>query len=377
MKLAYVHVLPLEYYPPARNALSLFAAKPGWTVRAWSTDNGRGLPEWRDARVAVRRPRHGDSMDSLLSRMSGYAAWHTRTAVELSRWKPDAIIAVEPHSMLAVWVYYSVMRGSAPLFIHHHEYYSPEDFLRPGMRLLRTARRVERDSLLDRAVWVSQTNEARLRMMIATHPRLRPETGRVLPNYPPAAWIERGRASESQDSSGRTRLVYLGSASFEDTFIREIATLVSERPDRFTLHVVGDNVSPDVWSWIAGLRATNITSDPAGCAYEDVPALLSQFDAGLVLYKGNTLNFVHNVPNKALEYLACGLEVWYPPEMEAMQLFAADNPGQRLKEVDFKTLGSNAMPRSERKVVDEFPFTCELALAPLVTELDALAGANA
>ena len=34
LRVAYVHVLPLEYYPPATNALEVFARQPGWTVRA-------------------------------------------------------------------------------------------------------------------------------------------------------------------------------------------------------------------------------------------------------------------------------------------------------------------------------------------------------
>jgi hypothetical protein len=373
MKIAFVHVLPLEYYPPATNSLAQFGAKSGWSVRAWSSENERGLKEWSSNGVTVRRPSQGRTASGILARVGGYASWHTRVAIELARWNPDAIIAVEPHSMLAVWAYYSVMRGSASLFIHHHEYYSPEDFLRPGMRLLRTARRLEQDSLLRRAVWVSQTNESRLRMMIATHPRMRNETGRILPNYPPAEWNARGSNVSQAGQTDVTRLVYLGSASFEDTFIREIAAWVSERPADFSMHVVGDNVSPDVWRWLDSLGAPNITTERRGRAYRDIPELLAQFDAGLVLYKGNTLNFVHNVPNKAIEYLACGLEVWYPPEMEAMRVFADAHSTLRMREVDFKSLADADLPGADRVPVDDFPFTCESALAPLIQALDTIA----
>ncbi len=370
-RLAYVHVLPIEYYPPATNTISILAERPGWNVRVWTSANARGGAAWSHPGLDVRRPFFGKPHRALTGRIAGYLQWHITTALELARWKPHAVIAVEPHSALGVWIYYRTLGGGAPLFIHHHEYYAPEDYARPGMRLLAAAQRIEQDSLLAGARWVSQTNATRMQLMLSTHPKIVPATAHVLPNYPPSEWVAAAARQPSRArANDRTRLVYVGSASFEDTFIREAAQWVAANPERLSLHVVGNNVARDVWDWLSSLRATNITTDPGGIDYPDLPALLAQHDVGLVLYKGNTLNFVHNVPNKAIEYLACGLEVWYPPEMKEMRVFGAAHPNLRTREVNFSELSSMAPMRVEREPVASFPFTAEGALEELTTFLE-------
>jgi hypothetical protein len=370
MKLAYVHILPIEYYPPATNALTIFSGRKSWQVRAWTTRNARGAAAWTHNGIEIRRPFHAAPDRPFLQRMAGYTNWHLRTALELARWKPDAILAVEPHSMLAVWLYFELLGGSAKLFVHHHEYYAPEDYTRPGMRLLAVSRRIERDSLWRRTVWVSETNDQRLKLLLKDNPSIRQDAARVLPNYPPQEWIERASDAGSSRTDARTRLIYLGSASLEDTFIREVAEWVASRPSDFSLHVTGNNVAASVWAFIRKLAAPNITIDTDGAAYERLPEVLSQFDVGLILYKGNTLNFVYNVPNKAIEYLACGLEVWYPREMTGMREFREDHGEFRIEEIDFTRLGEIAPRPVRRETVNAFPFTAEGALARLITELD-------
>jgi hypothetical protein len=369
MKLAYVHVLPLEYYPPATNALAHFSRQAGWEVRAWSSRNMRGVERWSHPAVVVSRPDQARPNAAIPRRAAGYAAWHVRTATELSRWKPDVILAVEPHSTLAVWLYYSVFRGTAPLFIHNHEYYSEDDYRAPGMRLLRMTRRLDRDTLLGRAVWVSETNPKRLEMLERAHPEIRSGAGRVLPNYPPEEWIARGSTTVAHRDGQPTRFIYVGSASFEDAFIREAVEWAAAHPEAVSLHVTGDNVASNVWDWIESLAAANVTVERRGVQYDRLPELLAQFDVGLVLYKGNTLNFVHNVPNKAMEYLACGLEVWYPSEMQGMRDFRALHPELRLVERDFRRLPSQVQ-RVDRQRAAGFPFTCESALAPLIAAIE-------
>ena len=374
MKVAYLHVLPLEYYPPARNTLKLIAAREGWRVRAWTSRNRRRLPDWNEPNVVVARFRDAGASQPLPFRIGAYLAWHARAAFEIAAWHPDALISVEPHSALAAWLYYHVFHGNAPLFIHHHEYYSAADFLAEGMRTLRSTARLERDDLFPRARWVSETNSERLSLLRAWTPQIRQETARVLPNYPPQKWIETAARLERRPLDNQTRLVCVGSVSFEDTFIREAATWVADRPEQASLHVVSDNMRVDVQSWLRSLNAPNVTFDAHGCDYEELPQLLTQFDAGLVLYKGNTLNFVHNVPNKAIEYLACGLEVWYPPEMIGMQNFQRAHPELRIVQINFRDPPGRLPlvgPRSHP--TREFPFTCETALAPLFAEIEAAA----
>ncbi len=372
MKIAVVHVLPLEYYPPVRNMLKLFAERRGWDIRAWTTSNSRGMRPWSSPAVTVRRPHNAKETSTLPLRLAGYASWHLQTALELRAWKPDAVIYIEPHSALAVSIFYKISRARTPLFIHHHEYYAPEDYEGPGMRVLRATRKLERNGLFPRASWVSQTNDQRLRLLLAERAFIRRESAYSLPNYPPTAWVKSADVSEATVSHEILRIVYVGSASFHDTFIREAVEWAAAHRDTVSLHICGDNVQPNVVSWIRSLASGNVTVNDHGVDYEKLPSFLRSFDVGLVLYRGNTLNFVHNVPNKAVEYLACGLQVWYPGVMEGMVHFHQLHPQENLREMNFEELPAvppTVMPRPPH---DEFPFTAERALRPLIARLEAM-----
>jgi len=374
MRIAVVHALPLEYYPPARNTLGLLSRHKTWEVRAWSTTNRRGLADWHPGRFPIVRHWHADPDDPLPLRIAGYSGWHARTALDLVRWKPDALIYFEPHSALAVWSYFR-LGGNAELFIHHHEYYAPEDYLRPGMRMVRSTMKLERRALFARARWVSQTNEVRLRLMLEWSREVRRESARVFPNYPPADWLDRSKRAEAAPmAKAPTKLVYVGAASIEDTFIQQAIEFAARNPGRFSLHLCGDNIQDAVWNLVDSLGAPNITSDRNGVPYDSIPEMLAGFDTGLILYKGNTLNFVHNVPNKAIEYLVCGLEVWYPPVMVGMSEFHRTHPLMPLREVDFTSLSHPPASRLCRAPhADLRQLTCERATQPLIDDLESLA----
>jgi hypothetical protein len=48
---------------------------------------------------------------------------------------------------------------------------------------------------------------------------------------------------------------------------------------------------------------------------------LINYDIGVTIYNGHIPNYIYNVPNKILEYLACGLNVWYSSELISTQKF--------------------------------------------------------
>jgi hypothetical protein len=322
--------------------------------------------------MAVRRLDYPGPACGSARRLSGFLRWHFMVARELARWNPDAILSIEPHSSLAIWFYYRLFGGSARLFIHHHEYYAPADFRGAGSRTSRLCHYFEKSDLFNRAEWVSQTNEARLRLMQADCATVTLAKGNVWPNYPPAAWIKRamkGKGGPGKHTNSRLRLIYVGSLSFEDTFIREVCEWVVAHSGEVSLHLCGHNVRPDVWRWIESLEADCISTDPAGCAYDALPELLTQFDVALVLYKGNTLNFIHNVPNKVVEALACGLEVWYPPEMEGMIGFQRDFPELPLRLLDFRRIANSLPPPLKRADSDPMAFSAEPSSARLLRAL--------
>ncbi len=370
MRIAYVHVLPLEYYPPAINTLELLAREAGWEVRAWSSRNLRDSSEWSSPRVHVERPALNAPGALLPFRITGYLNWHFPTARDIARWKPHVVMSVEPHSALATWMYYRMFSGGARLFIHHHEYYAAADFSSEGMRLLRATRKLERNDLWRRAEWISQTNVHRLRLLRESTPAISEHVGHVYPNYPPLEWGNRAKRARRPRDDSRIRFLYLGSASLEDAFIAEAAEWIASRPDETSLHVVGNNIASDVWAKLRSLGASNITLDDNGWNYDAIPEHLADFDIGLILYRGNTQNFIYNVPNKAIEYLAGELEVWYPREMRGLADFHASHPDLRMREMNFSGLPTQ-LPALSPKLREEaeFPFTAEAATAPLIAAI--------
>jgi len=371
MKVAYVHNLPLEYYPPASNFLDLIGRSQKTEVRVFTSRNRKQRALYENNAIKIMRSSPPNPSAAVLWRMLIALWWHLRTAFSLVVFRPSAIIYIEPHSALAVYLYYRLFRGSARLFIHHHEYYERKDYTRPGMRLPQLGSRLERSDLFQRAEWISQTNSDRLQLARGDHPDVPAGTWQVLPNYPPAAWASPPASRSPATVQAPLRLIYVGSASFEDTYIREIAQWATVHPDDIKLHICGYNVAADVWAWLEKERFANVTFDATGYVYEDLPIILSAFDVGLVLYKGNTTNFIFNVPNKVFEYLVCGLEVWYPPEMTGTCHFR-ETTGAPLRELDFAHL--NELDPSALAPLDSIRFnsacfTAERAFAPLFEQL--------
>jgi hypothetical protein len=369
MKLAYVHLLPLELYPPATTTIELLSQRA--EVRVYSTSNARKLACYESAQVQLIRYPLSQS-PSRLVRLLFTLSWHLRTAFAIWRWRPDAVFYVEPHSALAAFVYLFVLRGRAKLLIHHHEYYAPEDYARPAMGMPRLGSWLEHRWLYALACWISQTNQDRLRFVRSQNPGIGSAKWRVLPNYPRRGWSDDCPMATAPRSADSIRLVYVGSASFRDTFVREIVEWAQLRPQSVQLDLYGHNIADDVAAWIESLGATNVRCQANGVEHGQLPAILSRYDVGLVLYKGNTVNFVYNLPNKLFEYLLCGLEVWYPIEMLGIRpdQFGEEMP---LRQVDFRRCAASIdldlpirrAPGGCREV-----FTAEAALAPLFSLLD-------
>jgi hypothetical protein len=281
------------------------------------------------------------------------------------------VIYVEPHSAIAAWIYYKLLWGKGRLFIHHHEYYEPGDYQRPGMNLPRLGARLEKQFLFSKAEWISQTNDDRLNLVKKNHPEILAKSWHIMPNYPPADWGKNSLIKTSKPGKDSPlKIVYVGSASFDDTYIEDIISWVASQADAVALHVCGYNVTDDVWTWLEGQDFPNVSHDRNGFTYDELPGLLRAFDVGLVLYKGNTTNFIYNVPNKVFEYLRCGLEIWYPKEMKGIDNF---NAGRELplRRIDFSKL-SKLKPVITQKghpELDCSEFAAEQAFVPLLEHL--------
>jgi hypothetical protein len=390
VKIAILHQLPLEYYPPVTNAIRYFSSRDDVRVLVISTENEKGRPAYVNDQVTLKRIRFGKRTDSILQRWRHSLRWHWQAANALGEFQPDVLLYFEPHSALAAAIYYRWYQGTARLFIHHHEYYTPSDYRQPGNRLTRINHFFECRSLLLRADWVSQTNPDRLCFFQADHPEFPAEKLHVLPNYPPQSWwaktgqsgvlrsgcviqAEAGTPTGEAIPVNRLKLVYVGSVSLHDTFIGPLVEWLLANPAcGLTLDVFAYNTDPATREFLRYANGEIVRFHEHGVDYDELPVLLRQFDIGVILYRCRTVNYQYNASNKLFEYLMCGLDVWYPPTMLGVKTYAHVDAWPRVIEVDFENLDALDMDivRS-REGLPHVPWTdtCESQLAILEAEM--------
>jgi hypothetical protein len=345
MRIAVVHQLPVEYYPPVSNFVDYVSNLAGTEVHLYSSPNKKGRPEYRPARANVWRNKSNhnkNAVKSILDRL----IWHFNVARQLSTIQPENLIYFEPHSAFAAYLYYRIYQGRAKLFIHHHEYYSAKDYLRSNNKSIRIFHRLEICDLFKRAKWISQTNRKRLELFEADHPSVDSTKFRVLSNLPPAKWKEtKNLAWLSNAVNGTLKLVYVGSVSLADTYLREVVEWVCQQnKDVVSLDIFAYQLDTATSNFLKENESSNLRFHSTGVSYDDLPQILSIFHVGLILYKGNTVNFQHNATNKLFEYLACGLDVWFASNLQGVRPYQTESTYPRVIPVDFTRL-------SERNLV--------------------------
>jgi hypothetical protein len=369
-KVLIVQALPLEFYPPVTNLIRHLAGTGEFEVTVLALASPRGMPPFTHEGVRIVRTPAVPSITG--------AAILTQVFLVLATlfirlgFRPDAVISFEPHSSLPA-ILLRFWPGRRPDFVvHHHEYYAPGDLGGKGGRIPALLAKLEDRHLLPAATWISQTNAERLRRFRLDRGLPESDRLRVLPNHPPRSW-SRTVNRAWRNPAPPWRLVYIGSLSLRDTYLAEVLHWVAGRPDEYSLDLYALHPPQDVIRFIEALGAPNIGFHPEGVAYDDLPKTLAEYHIGLILYKGNTLNFVYNQPNKLFEYLACGLDVWYPPVMLAIKPLQRDACRPRILSVDFAALESFSPPSAKDRgglaeALDEY--FAEDALAPLQKALD-------
>ncbi len=339
LRFALVHAHPLERYPPVANAIDYFAGRQSTEVLVVSVEAPSNISTYLNPACEIHRiPFRDPSASSVSNAVRGFL-WHWKAARIMASWKPDVIFYWDPHAALACYLCLRWMGCKAALFVHHHEYHAPEDFNRVGMRTARIGHYFERTWLFPRASWISQTNIQRMRLFRQDVSGLKDEQTRVMPNYPPGSWTTRVRKPWIDRQIQPLRLVYVGSLSLADTFIGPLVEwLVAHSEADITLDIFTNNCEPGTLAYLRALDSAIVQLHEAGIEYQQIPDVLANFDAGLVLYRCRTVNYQYNASNKLFEYLACGLDVWFPPSMLGVKPYARDLAWPRVIEVDFENL---------------------------------------
>lgn len=365
IRIGIVHHLAFEFYPPAENLLTYLSQQPSVHTLLITTpadDGGEKVAQEAESRKvgnsSVLRLPGPNRRNRSLARFWKTLVWHMRAAAALYSHRPDLVLAVETHSALAVWFYRVLFRGRAQLVIQHYEYTSQPEYHRVGNRLLRLNRFFEQ-RLFSFARRVTQTNPDRLRLFQAENPALHADQLAVWPNYPPAAWAASVAPVFPHDPGGRLRLVFVGAVSLRDTWIGPLAEWISCSGQKHcTLDVYASRCDEETAEFLRRCEGPHLRVHSGGVAYRTLPQLLRKYDVGLILYRGNTLNFVWNETNKLFEYLSCGLDVWFPDCMKSVARRARSDVAPRILETDFATLSElDLSARSNRSHLTWKPWT--------------------
>ena len=371
IRLAVVHWFPIEYYPPVTNLMNLFGRNTHFAISCYTSHNAKNRSAFTNEACRIHRYKFPQPGQSLPIRLFSYLAFPLAVLVRLLWLRPAVILYVEPQSVMPVFLY-TLLARRCRILIHNHEYHDQHQFLRPGMRLVRLYHWLEKKFIFRRAEWISQTNADRIRLFLEDFPDINPEKLHDLPNLPPKEWTAtKNRAWEQNDD--QLRLVYVGSLSCQDTFVREIVEWVETDADQHCqLDIYSYNHTADVKQLFDDCKSDRVNFFHDGIPYEQLPDVLTNYHVGLILYKATTTNYVFNASNKLFEYLALGLDVWYPAQMLGVKPYAREDKAPRVIELNFEQLESFDVASMQERPQLESPEateSCENALRSLAIQI--------
>ena len=363
------HILPLEFYPPVTNLLRLIE-KENLKVQAYSTYNNKGHEHFKLIKSRIFRSKYPAFAENFFGKLLSYFNLCFGPLFRLLVFKPDKILYFEPHSSFPIYLYKRFFNKKVEIYIHNHEYYPHKDFQNSGMSVISFFHKREVNYLYPRAIWISQTNEDRLDYFSKDYPFISDKVLYTLANYPPKDWIT--SSDRKRSKSAKIRFLYIGALSFENTFIQEIVEYIIGRSEQMHLTIYSNNLKEDVMDFLKKYKEQGIKLMSNGIPYDEIPKLASKFDVGLVLYKGHNLNYIYNAPNKLFEYLALGLDVWVPHELEGCKPYINNETRPTVTLVAYQRLRDELIAdwkEFRNKPYHSSEYTCEQELTPLILAL--------
>jgi hypothetical protein len=125
-----------------------------------------------------------------------------------------------------------------------------------------------------------------------------------MPNYPPQSWVE--KKALPKPNKGIVKLVHIGSLSLEGMYLQEVLDHFGSNP-LYSIDFYSHNFTNRVEK---AIQLHDNCAIKGSIPYNSIPSLKGEYDVGLVLYKGLSVNFTYNAPNKIFEYLALDFDVW-------------------------------------------------------------------
>lgn len=360
IRLAILHFQPLELYPPATNLIEYISSKEGKVqTRIYSMYSPSEQEEYKNDKIRLYRKGKLKGANSKIGRLWQYCSYYFYTLYQLLKYKPTVVMYFETLSFLPVYIYCSLnyMLGrKIRIFCHYHEYTSPQEY-DGGMIMNRRLHTLEK-KWYTKMEWISHTNIDRMRLFKTDVLLQNPVNTFILPNYPPATWFSTFR---SEEISYPVRFVYVGALGMNTMYIQEFMDWIEAHKGRFNWDIFSQQDGKEVLNF---LKSKNIkyTKFKGHTSYKKLPNVLKDYDVGVILYKGHIPNYIYNIPNKLFEYLACGLDVWYPQEMTTCHMLINTQTRPKVISIDFKALNNfdedQALNRKNIPLSPS-PFFCE------------------
>jgi hypothetical protein len=348
VQICIVHFNLIEKYPPVINFiryLAEHAAKDQVRVTVITTEAEDATQQLEVPGIEIRRVAKWKNDRIRLRRLGFYMSFAQRALAVLRSIKPSVVLYYETISAAAPLFYKQYVNKDAKIFVHYHEYMSPQEY-NYGIFVVKWLHRLER-KMYPQIHSVSHTNHERMKKFLSDVGNVKGENTGIVPNYPPAGWQKRSRLVR-RSADPRTGFVYVGALSFETMYAREMIDFVAAHPAECYWHIYSNNFDTEVTKYIEQKNPGNIEFK-GGVSYDQLPSILGQYDVGLILYKGTISNFVFNAPNKFFEYFCCGLNVWFSQNMLGMHPYLRSGKPW-VKMVDFANLslaGDQEMKRIE------------------------------
>lgn len=334
-RLFVVHTLPLEFYPPATNMLNFISSEYNHSIYCYSCHNNKNRAVFSNPKVKIYRNNYFAYSSTIISKSFLIILGIIYPLFLLIKIKPEIILYYEPHSSFPVYLYKKYFNKKVQIFIHYHEYYPKEDLEGKNRKLIRFFHKKEVNFLYKHAEWISQTNQDRLSLFQKDYPFLHQHQLHILANYPPLQWQN---INPGKIQTDKIKFVYIGSLSFSNTYISEFVEFIKSNPRKTKLDIYSYNYHDDVNKYLENLSAVNIRFYPLGIDYYDIPKIASKYNIGLILYKDHSINYRYNATNKLFEYLACGLDVWFPIEMQGCYPYITEKTFPKVLKTDFTRL---------------------------------------
>ena len=332
-KIAIVHFQPLEKYPPVMNIINNISELENTYCTIYSTNNYRNKNWFSVDKIFINRI-GGALKDNSISRYWCYIKFNVFTFFSLLIKNPNVVIGFETYSVLPI-ILYKKLFSKTKVHIHYHEYTSLQEIKKSSL-YFKGLHTLEK-KLFSNCESISHTNEDRMQLFLKDYPFINKSKGIIAPNLPPSNWYDFAKSKKKENTTGIVRLVHVGALSLDTMYVKEIVEWVISQKGLFTLDFYSSNCPENSRKFIENLQNNNIKLFNS-INYFELPKTLINYDIGITLYNGFSPNHVYSVPNKVIEYLACGIKVWYSKDLINKRKFIDEYKMLGCSSVDFNNL---------------------------------------